>query len=195
MGLRGKRSTLHIIDFGLAVPYYIPEMDEHITLTGGQGLTGTARYASVNAHKGLQLSRRDNLESAAYLLLYFAAGCLPWQGLKRKNGASSSLRVSKQKQTADLFLFCEARGLPREFAVIVRYARGLAYTQRPDYDHVRRTYRGVFDTQGFADDGLFDWTASPERKQSLQPRGNAGSYDGSEFCLPYIFRPQAFISV
>ncbi|MCH82503.1 casein kinase I isoform delta-like protein, partial [Trifolium medium] len=75
-------SLAYIIDYGLGKMYLNHETQKHIRYKKDKNLTGTGRYASVNTHRGNQQSRRDDLESLGYVLLYFLRGRLPWQGMK-----------------------------------------------------------------------------------------------------------------
>ncbi len=105
MGLGQKQSEIHILDFGLSRQYRDPETGLHIPYKNGKNLTGTARYASVNTHLGVEQSRRDDLEGLCYVFMYFLRGSLPWQGLaahKREDKYKEITQIKMATTPAEL---------------------------------------------------------------------------------------------
>ena len=101
MGIGIHAAVVYLIDFGLSKEYRDPSTYEHISCKTNLGLTGMATFASINSHLGLELGRRDDLESLAYVLIYFLRGSLPWQGLP-----SRSKDILKRKQAGPSKLCC-----------------------------------------------------------------------------------------
>jgi len=102
------------VDFGLSKRYRHPKNLQHIPHRDGRSLTGTPRYASVNNHLGIEQSRRDDLESIGYVLVYFLKGSLPWQGLKAKNAQKKYRLILEKKQQISIAQLCQ--GCPSQFA-------------------------------------------------------------------------------
>ncbi|KAK9273762.1 hypothetical protein L1049_018572 [Liquidambar formosana] len=156
MGLGRKANQVYIIDFGLAKRYRDPATNRHIPYRENKNLTGTARYASCNTHLGIEQSRRDDLESLGYLLLYFLRGSLPWQGLKAATKKQKYDKICEKKLSTPIEVLCKSH--PVEFTSYFHYCHSLTFDQRPDYGFLKRLFRDLFTREGYDIDYVFDWT-------------------------------------
>ena len=184
MGVGRGVNQISCIDFGLAKRFRAAGGAQHIAYRDDKHLTGTARYASMNTHLGIEQSRRDDLESLGYVLLYFLRGSLPWQvrtcrhtraprrrrqprraRRSTRRRALQNLRAPNRKQKYEKICFAKlsltveqlCSGLPAEFATYLVYVRGLAFDEAPDYCYLRRLFRDLFVAQGLAWDYMYDW--------------------------------------
>jgi len=153
----GKAGLLHIIDFGLSKRYRERKTQKHVQFGEGRGFLGTARFASLNAHRGVAQGRRDDLEAVGYVLAYFLRGSLPWQGIRAESKPELYKKIAAMKESTPVETLCEL--LPIEFATFFDYCRGLSFTEKPDYAYLRRLFQDLFESKGYENDGLFDWIA------------------------------------
>ena len=143
-----------IIDFGLAKKF-MSSTGVHIKYREGKSLTGTARYASINTHIGIEQSRRDDLEGLGYVLLYFLRGSLPWQGLKARDVKEKYERIKEKKIMTKIEDLC--KGYADEFAQYCNYCRSLKFEDKPDYAHLRSLFKDLSKKEGYESDYKYDW--------------------------------------
>jgi serine/threonine protein kinase len=177
IGVNDFASNVYCVDFGLSKRYRHPKNLQHIPHRDGRSLTGTPRYASINNHLGVEQSRRDDLESIGYVLIYFLKGSLPWQGLKAKNAQKKYRMILEKKQQVSIAQLCQ--GCPSQFAeFLVRfpkypmpffsealfsrlssmcftqmlsrqaYTRSLKFDSKPDIPYLRKLFRDLYHAQG-----------------------------------------------
>mmetsp|Transcript_76981 Transcript_76981/g.213986 ORF Transcript_76981/g.213986 Transcript_76981/m.213986 type:complete len:360 (+) Transcript_76981:58-1137(+) len=163
-GLGKRVHHLYLIDFGLSKLYWDKR---HLPMKHKLSLTGTARYASINAHKGFEQSRRDDLEAIGHMLMYFLRGKLPWSGLTAKTVDEKYRRILEKKEQVSLKDLCG--GYPSAFLHFLRYARGLGFTERPDYEMLQRHCKAVRQKEGVKDDHAFQWFEGHTFTESLEP--------------------------
>lgn len=156
MGIGRHCNKVYLIDFGLAKKYRDSHTKTHIGYREDKNLTGTARYASINAHLGIEQSRRDDMESLGYVLMYFNRSSLPWQGLRAATKKQKYEKISEKKMSTPIEVLC--RGFPAEFAMYLNYCRGLRFEEMPDYMYLRQLFRILFRTLNHQYDYVFDWS-------------------------------------
>jgi casein kinase 1 delta len=166
MGLGKRGNQVYIIDFGLAKKFRDQKTHQHIPYRENKNLTGTARYASINTHLGIEQSRRDDLESLGYVLMYFNRGSLPWQGLKAATKKQKYERISERKMSTPIEVLC--KGFPSEFASYLNYCRSLRFDDKPDYQYLRQMFRNLFNRENYSYDYVYDWTLLKYERQQAQ---------------------------
>ena len=124
-----------LIDFGLSKKY-IQSNIIHIPYNENRSFVGTLGYASLNAHLGIQQSRRDDLESFCYVLSFMMHGKLPWTSSKlRKYEENEIKRMKSSVKGTDLF------GYNQDLVAIFRYIKGLNFEETPNYELISNYLR------------------------------------------------------
>ena len=121
LGVEDKINVIHVIDFALAKSFVDETTGKHISLkTQTNRYVGTIRFLSLNGHRGCEQSRRDDLESIGYILLYFLKqGKLPWSGLRKLAGKVRYQKIYEYKSSIPIeTLF---HGFPIEFTNYLRF--------------------------------------------------------------------------
>ena len=164
MGLKEKNAILYLLDFGLAKKFRSSKTLMQYPYIRKKKMTGTARYASIHAMEEMEQSRRDDLESTAYVLLYFLRGSLPWQGLKIKSKENRYKKIMVKKKEIKSEELCET--FPEEFKYFVDYVRNLGYTENPDYEKLRNNFLVLVKEKMCRNfDFIYDWTTKSDIQQ------------------------------
>ena len=170
MGINKDNANLFLLDFGLAKKYRSSKTLEQYPYIKKKKLTGTARYASIHALEEMEQSRRDDLESVGYVLMYFLRGNLPWQGLKIKSKEDRYKKIlDKKKQTTSEQL---CKDFPDEFREYLEYSRNLEYTEEPKYEILKNKFYDVVIKMKENFDFVYDWTTENDLKKRKSIAGN-----------------------
>ncbi|KAH8989624.1 kinase-like domain-containing protein [Lactarius hatsudake] len=160
IGREPKHETIYMIDFGFA-KRYLDSKQKHIANRAERSFVGNYYFSSVNVHcRGKTCSRRDDLESAALLLIHILTpGGLSWtrNGVPRDEVAHDRLKREKRAALPEDL----ARGLPEEFEEFLRYCRSLSFAQKPDYAYWRERFRDLAKDLGYKDIDRFIWPPPP----------------------------------
>ncbi|CAK92450.1 unnamed protein product (macronuclear) [Paramecium tetraurelia] len=175
--LAGKdrdQNTIYLVDYGIAKQFKDKD-DKHIPYIENKPFLGTSRYASIAAHKGQELSRKDDLESLGYMLIFLLKGSLPWQNIGYKNEDEKVKLVGLMKMRVTAQELCQ--DLPIEFMRFIDLVRKMSYREKPDYRYFQQLFQRVSIQQQV--EYRFDWydesnfekksgSTSPKKQQSIK---------------------------
>ena len=148
-----REGIIYLIDFGLSKKFINPKTKEHIPFKTNRPIMGTAKYTSLNTHKGFEQSRRDDLESLAYIIIYFFYGQLPWSNIKVKTKEEVFQKVYEIKSNyKDLE---EYKNLPNELSDLIDYCTNLEYEEKPNYFFIKTLAERMIGRSN--NEELFDW--------------------------------------
>lgn len=164
-----ESSDIYVLDFGLTKAL------QAVRKKKSRGLVGTARYASISAHRGDPPSFRDDVESLGYILIYFGRGSLPWSGLKAKTTKAKYALIANKKMDVPLKDLCA--GHDQGYAQFIQYCRNLRPSEQIDYNALKRMLMDIAKRTNVAIDGQFDWM-EPQFDSRGQPKVFPNPTDG-----------------
>ena len=160
-------NIIYLTEFGLCTKYCSSKTRKHI-MPGVRGtFTGTLRYSSANAQRGNQQSRRDDIESLGYTILFFMKGKLPWQNLNQNyNEKDIYIKTYAMKKYMPIEKLC--KGLPQEMAEYFKYSRNLKFKDEPDYEFLRNLFKKILNDNGYKnfEELNFSWVIKSQAQSS-----------------------------
>jgi serine/threonine protein kinase len=134
-----EEKKLFLVDLGLATRWKGTATGLHVEYDQKPDVfRGTVRYASVHAHLGRTGSRRDDLESLAYTLIFLLRGRLPWQGFQGENKGFLVCKKKMATSPESLCCFC-----PQPFRQFVEYVVNLKFDDEPNYAKCISLFDGI----------------------------------------------------
>lgn len=168
-----------VIDFGLCRVFLDQKTKQHEKPRQRTGFRGTKTYASLNAHAGNDLSRRDDLASWFYFLLDVLLGTLPWKGV------ASNVDVAYLKKSYDV------REAVKDIAPALNdiwtHITSLQFTDDPNYDLMLGILDNICNENHFQEDDPYDWEDYMDkyRRQLAGEFGVALRIDNGLEVMPY----------
>ena len=154
---RTNPKIIYLIDFGLAHKYRSSRTGKHIKFKHIKLIFGSYRYMSINANQGNELSRRDDLISFCYMIIFLLKSDLPWMKLEKLKLKKPILNreILKIKKSISINELC--KGLPEEFELLIKYINQLEFEQDPNYNYLKGLFTLVLQKNEMKVDYLFSW--------------------------------------
>lgn len=145
VGIGSVKHKVFLLDMGLCKPYIDPTSGKHIPCISGNSLVGTAKFASTNAQLGIEQSRRDDLESLGYIMIYLYKGDLPWHGIQEKSQKERYRLIMETKIALPLEELCS--DMPPCFEKYLSYVKKLYFEQIPNYKMLKSLFKKSFSSE------------------------------------------------
>ena len=169
-----QTNMIYLIDMGNAKPFRIYNFTtnkvEHIPYKDNiSPITNITRFSSINHQMGIETSRRDDLESLGYMLIYFANGSLPWKGGSKSNSEDKFNQMLEKKMSIPIEVYC--KDLPIEFSIYMSYVQNLRFNEKPDYNYLKNLFAKLL-FGSYIEKFFFDWNISQPKEVPSNLRVN-----------------------
>ena len=155
---RKDPKIIYLIDFGFSRKYRSSRTGKHIKFKNNKMICGSLKFISVNGNRGYELSRRDDLESLAYMLIYLGNKSLPWTKVDYSKPSKNIIEIFRIKNLTTPEKLC--KGLPEEYAEFLKYAKKLEFEQEPNYIYLKSLFTSILTKNQLKNDYLFFWIIS-----------------------------------
>ena len=150
-----NNSLIYIIDFGLSKQYRSSRTGRHVQYSKKKFFVGNICFNSLNVMKGIEPTRRDDLESIGYMLIYLYTQKLPWTSLKAKNTLELSKKIYEIKSLIPIKMICE--DTPKEMNEFMVYIRSLKFDEEPNYNYLTKLLEIMLHKINKNNDMSFSW--------------------------------------
>ena len=157
---KDNSSIIYLCDFGIAQKYRSSKTGKHINFIKYDKYYVTLIYSSIHSMLGYQQSRRDDLESLGYMLIYLKNG-LPWEKIKFKNIEDYKNKILDLKKNLDIKKLC--KGLPFQFNEYIKYVRELKFEEKPNYTYLRNLFYEILFNLNKKNDYIFSWNNNKKK--------------------------------
>ncbi|OHS93313.1 Casein kinase I isoform delta-like protein [Tritrichomonas foetus] len=173
IGKPSEPNQLFMMNFTEALQYRDASTQQHLLIHDAPEISRNPVFAPINGHMGLAQSRRDDLESIGYVLVYLLKGCLPWKGIKEPNLREKFTKITEIKLSYSYEALCS--DIPEEFVQYFKNVRSLGFDEQPNYAELRSLFRNLFIKSGFVFDYVFDWTQTMKIAPQQTPKNRRNS--------------------
>ena len=181
--LLGKynKNIIYMIDFGFSKKFRSSRTGKHIKYFKAKNFTGNLKYSSVNTMIGISPSRRDDIESLGYMLIYLYNRELPWESLTFKSKDEISQKIYEKKKLITMEELC--KDMPKEMLEFMKYTKSLKFEEEPNYNYLTNLLGVMLKKINKENDAIFSWVKNEsfsksdilstystiERKKKLSP--------------------------
>jgi len=148
-------SLIYIIDFGLSKKYKSSRTGKHIIFSKRKYFQGNIKFSSVNNMRGIVSSRRDDLESIGYMLIYLYESKLPWEKIEAINKLEIVEKIFYIKKQISMNTLC--KNLPKEMTEFMVYIKSLKFNEKPNYNYLKNLLEIMLKKINNVNDLKFSW--------------------------------------
>ena len=179
-------SVIYLIDYGISKKYRSSIKGKHIMFIKKDKFKGTYNFSSINSMECYESSRRDDLISIGYMLIFLIKGELPWSKIKYVQTSERYIKLLNLKKNTTNEELC--KNLPSEFCDYIKYVKSLKFQEEPNYLYLKNLFIKVLDKMHETNDLYFSWRKIKltKKEEQIQYTTRMCTLNGSRRKSPFI---------